>query len=152
MLASWFGDLGAWNWIILGCVLLAAEILAPGVFLLWIGVAALLTGGLSFQLSGWESWTWQVQVVVFLALSLASAWIGSRIVRAREQKSDQPLLNLRAEQLIGRSAIVTDPIVNGVGRVRLGDTTWRVTGPDLPAGSHVRIIRADGSELAVERE
>ncbi|HWK13205.1 MAG TPA: NfeD family protein [Rhizobiaceae bacterium] len=151
MLMSVFGELGAWNWVVLGLVLLVLEIFAPGVFLLWIGIAALVTGALSLQLGALAFWTWQLQVAIFLVLALASAFIGSRIVRNR-QKSDEPLLNQRAAQLIGRSAILTDPIREGFGRVRIDDSTWRVAGPDLPAGTRVRIVSARGNDLVVERE
>jgi len=151
MLMSVFGELGAWNWMVLGLVLLVLEILVPGVFLLWIGIAAILTGALSLQLANVAFWTWQLQVAVFLVLSLASAFIGSRIVRSR-QKSDEPLLNQRAEQLIGRNAILAEPIREGFGRARIGDSTWRVAGPDMPAGTRVRIVAARGGDLIVERE
>lgn len=152
MLASIFGELGPWNWMVLGCVLLAAEILAPGVFLLWIGIAAILTGALSLQLWGWDQWVWQAQVIVFLALSLASAYLGHLVMRGRRDESDQPLLNRRADQLVGRTATLAEPIVGGYGRIRLGDTLWRVSGPDLPAGARVRVVRATGGELAVEQD
>jgi len=151
MLMSVFGELGAWNWMVLGLVLLVLEILVPGVFLLWIGIAAILTGALSLQLGNVAFWTWQLQVAVFLVLSLASAFIGSRIVRSR-LKSDEPLLNQRAEQLIGRNAILTEPIREGFGRARIGDSTWRVAGADMPAGTRVRIVAARGGDLLVERE
>jgi membrane protein implicated in regulation of membrane protease activity len=116
------------------------------------GIAAILTGALSLQLWDWSVWTWQVQVLVFLVLAIASAVTGRRIMGARETESDEPLLNQRGEQMIGRTATLAEPITDGVGRVRLGDTTWRVTGPDLPAGTRVRIVAARGSDLIVERE
>ena len=152
MLLNLFSELGPWSWMVLGFVLLAAEIVLPGVFLLWIGIAAILTGALSLQLWDWSVWTWQVQVLVFLVLAIASAVTGRRIMGARETESDEPLLNQRGEQMIGRTATLAEPITDGVGRVRLGDTTWRVTGPDLPAGTRVRIVAARGSDLIVERE
>lgn len=152
MLASIFAELGPWNWMVLGFALLALEIVVPGVFLLWIGIAAILTGALSLQLWGWEPWTWQVQVLVFLALSLISAFAGKRIMGNGEAESDEPLLNRRSEQMVGRTATLAEPIAEGVGRVRLGDTIWRITGPDLPAGTRVRIVAARGSDLIVEAE
>lgn len=152
MLASVFSELGPWNWMVLGFALLALEIVVPGVFLLWIGIAAILTGALSLQLWGWESWTWHVQVLIFLALSLASALAGKKIMGSRVEVTDEPLLNLRAEQLVGRTATLLEPIAEGVGRVRLGDTIWRVTGPDLPAGTRVRIVSAHGGDLSVQAE
>lgn len=153
MMMQWFAELGPWNWMVLGAVLLTLEIVAPGAYLLWLGIAAILTGTLSLQL--WESafWGWQVQVLVFLALSIASVLVGRRFFpNTGQDDTDQPLLNQRERQLIGRTATLEDAITNGYGRVRLGDTLWRVAGPDLPAGTRVRVVSADDGELRVEAD
>lgn len=151
MLMRIFSELGPWNWMLLGFVLLAAEILVPGVFLLWIGIAAILTGALSLQIWGFEAWTWQIQVLVFLALSLISAYVGSRLMnRVKAEDTDEPLLNRRAEQLVGRTATLDEAITDGYGRVKLGDTIWRVTGPDLPAGTRVKVQGTRDGVLEVE--
>jgi inner membrane protein len=150
MILDWIREVGPWSWMVLGVILLALEIVVPGVFLLWIGVAAILTGALSLQLWGWESWIWQVQVLVFLALSLAAVFVGRRIMRSRGDDSDQPLLNRRAEQLVGRTATLSEAIVEGQGRVRLGDTIWRISGPDLPVGARVRVTSVADGTLIVE--
>lgn len=153
MIARFIAELGPWSWMVLGFALLALEILVPGFYLLWIGIAAVLTGALSLQLWDWASWTWQVQVLVFLLLSLASAFAGKKILGASANPpTDEPLLNRRGEQLIGRTATLAEPIAQGVGRVSLGDTIWRVTGPDLPAGTRVRVVAAHGSDLEVAAE
>ncbi len=149
MIVEYLSGFGAWNWIILGCVLLALEIVVPGFYLLWIGIAALLTGTISFQLSGYEMWIWQVQVVVFLILSVAAVLVG-RWFFAGEVESDQPLLNRRERQLVGTLATLSEPIQNGRGTVRIGDTTWRAEGPDLPAGARVRVVDAVDAVLKVE--
>ncbi|MCB1470540.1 MAG: NfeD family protein [Rhizobiaceae bacterium] len=140
-------ELGPWNWMVLGFVLLALEIVIPGIFLLWIGIAALLAGALSLQLWEWGFWTWQAQVIVFLALSLVAAYIGSRIAGSKQAKSDQPLLNRRGEQLLGRTATLSEPIREGRGRIQLGDTLWRVSGPELPIGTRVRVVGATENDL-----
>lgn len=147
MLNQVFAELGAWNWMALGLVLLALEILVPGVFLLWIGIAAILTGAVSLRLWDWEPWTWQVQVLLFLVLSLISAYVGHRVAGSKEARSDQPLLNQRGAQLLGRTATLAEPIRDGHGRIQLGDTLWRVSGPDLPAGARVKVVRVAESEL-----
>jgi len=153
MLMGVLSELGPWNWMLLGFILLVLEILVPGVFLLWIGIAAILTGALSLQLWDMSFWSWQVQVLVFLALSLVAAYVGKRVTDARrDEETDEPLLNRRAEQLVGRTASLEEPIREGHGRIRLDDTTWRVTGPDLPAGSRVRVVSARGADLRVEKE
>ena len=151
MLTRVLGELGPWNWMVLGFALLALEILVPGVFLLWIGIAAIITGALSLQLWDWGAWTWQVQVLLFLALSLVSAYAGSRIMRSRQGSSDEPLLNQRTEQLVGRTVVLVEPISEGYGRARIGDTLWRVTGPDMPAGTRVQVTGVVNNELVVAR-
>ncbi|MBT1158726.1 NfeD family protein [Aminobacter anthyllidis] len=147
MIASIVAELGPWNWMLLGFILLCLEIFAPGVFLLWIGIAALIVGSASLLLWDVAVWTWQVQVLIFLVLALASAYVGKKIVRDRETASDQPLLNRRGAQMIGRTATLSEPIKEGRGRIKLGDTTWRVSGPDLPAGAQVRVIGAADADL-----
>ncbi|RUM97490.1 NfeD family protein [Pseudaminobacter arsenicus] len=150
MLERIFLELGPWNWMVLGFALLALEILVPGVFLLWIGIAALITSAISLMLWDASAWVWQVQVLVFLLLSLVSAYLGNRLMGGRNGQSDQPLLNRRSEQLIGRTATLTEPIREGRGRIQLGDTLWLVSGPDLPTGTRVRVASVQGSELVVE--
>ncbi len=149
MIAWLVNELGPWNWMVLGIALLAIEILAPGFFLLWIGIAALIVGTASLALWNATFWTWEIQVVVFLVLSLVSAYIGHKLMGGRKTESDQPLLNRRSEQMIGRTATLSEPISNGYGRIRLGDTLWRVSGPDLPAGTQVKVVSVNDLELVV---
>ena len=143
-------ELGPWAWMVLGFVLLAAEIVVPGIFLLWIGLAAIATGLLSLLLWSAPFWVWQVQWLVFLALALVSAYAGKRIMTARADESDQPLLNRREAQLVGRTATLSEPIKEGYGRIRIDDTMWRVHGPDAPGGARVRVVAVDNSILVVE--
>lgn len=147
MIERIFVELGPWSWMVLGFVLLALEILVPGVFLLWIGIAAILTGALSLQLWDWGFWTWHVQVLLFLVLALASAYFGKRVAGSQQPTSDQPLLNRRSEQLLGRTATLAEPILEGRGRIQLGDTLWRVSGPDLPIGTRVKVVSIADSDL-----
>ena len=151
MIAQWFSDIGPWSWMVIGVALLALEVMSPGVYLLWFGVAAILTGLLSFQLWDFAFWGWQMQVLAFLILSLASVLIGRRLFPATgADDTDQPLLNQRDRQLVGRLATLTEPIVNGHGRVRIGDTLWRVTGEDMAEGTRGRVVAAENGELRVE--
>jgi inner membrane protein len=143
-------SLGAWSWIILGGILLAVELIAPGTFVLWLGVAAILVGLISFVID----WNWQEQGVGFVILAVASLVMWWRLIRPakrEEDASDQPFLNRRAQGFVGREFTLEKPIVDGAGTVRMGDTIWRVTGPDCAAGSRVRIARAEGATLFVER-
>lgn len=150
MILSFIKDVGPWAWWILGIVLLVAEIAVPGNILVWVGVAGLVTGLLSnlFWETSW--WVWQVQWLTFAALSALSLWLGRRWLNRSRNQSDEPTLNQRGASLIGRTADLIDPIHNGRGRVKIGDTIWMVKGPDLPAGSRVRIVASDGSDLRVE--
>jgi membrane protein implicated in regulation of membrane protease activity len=136
---------GAWSWVVAGLVLLALELVAPGGVLVWLGAAALVTGGLALLVNVY----WPLQFVVFGVLALAAIWLWLR-TRKQEQPTDRPYLNRRAERFIGHEVVLDEPIRDGEGRVALGDTTWRVTGPDLAAGAKVRVVDADGAVLKVE--
>lgn len=143
-------NLGPWSWWILGVVLLAAELAAPGVFLIWIGAAAIVIGVLSLALWDAAFWTWHVQLLLFAVLSGAFALAGRRFYSSRNQETDEPNLNRRGESLIGRTATLHEPIAEGRGRIRLDDTWWSVMGPDLPAGTQVKVVAASGRDLTVE--
>lgn len=144
---SFFSQLGAWNWFILGGILLALEVLAPGAFMLWLGLAAIATGVVSFILP----LSWQIQIVVFAILSVISVLVGRKFQPRANVDSDKPFLNRRHDALIGRVFTLDEPIVHGAGRVRVDDSTWRVTGPDCPAGTKVKVERTDGATLIVAK-
>lgn len=150
MVAKIAAELGPWVWWVLGVVLLTLEVLMPGVFLVWIGIAAVLTGVLSLLLweAGW--WVWQVQWLVFAALSIAAVLVGRRLVARNEKRTDEPFLNQRGQSLVGRTATLDQPITEGRGRIRLDDTMWNVQGPDLPVGTRVRVVASSGRDLTVE--
>ena len=151
MIADLVARAGPWSWWVLGVVLLILEIVVPGVFLFWIGLAGIATGLLSLILWGWAIWAWQVQVVTFVILSFVAVAIGRSVLK-RGETTDEPNLNRRSESLVGRVVTVTEAIENGRGRVKVDDTTWSVSGPDQPAGAKVRIVSASGNELRVEAE
>ncbi|MBW6421667.1 NfeD family protein [Rhizobium sp. XQZ8] len=143
-------NLGPWSWWILGLLLLVAELLVPGVFLIWIGAAAIVVGALSLALWDTALWGWHIQLLLFAVLSVVFAILGRRIYAGRGQTSDEPLLNRRGESLIGRTATLHEPIAEGHGRIRLDDTWWTVVGPDLPSGTRVKVTAASGRDLTVE--
>ncbi|WP_374443667.1 NfeD family protein [Stella sp.] len=136
-----------WHWLSLGAVLVAVEILAPGVYFLWLGIAALLVGGVSWF---WPDLHWQYQVLLFAVFCVTDVALSRRWMRPRPEGTDQPHLNRRGEQYVGRLLTLDRPIVDGVGRVHVEDTMWRVTGPDLPAGARVRVVGVDGATLRVD--
>ena len=149
MIAAVAAELGPWTWWIVGLIFLGLEILVPGVFLLWIGLAAIVVGAASFPLWGMAFWSWQAQLLVFAVLAVAFALIGRKLAGSNAE-TDQPMLNRRVEGLVGRTATLEEPISEGKGRIRLDDTTWIVKGPDMPAGARVRITIAQAGGLTVE--
>ncbi len=145
-MAEIFSSLGTWNWLIVGFILMALELLAPGVFLIWLGLAALLVGMLSFAIT----LSWQLQLLTFAVFAVAAVPLWRRVARSNSTVSrSNPFLNKRTEALIGRVFTLEKPIIDGTGTVRIDDTIWRVAGPDAPAGSRVKIVQADGASLTV---
>jgi inner membrane protein len=141
-----FAKLGTWDWLIFGVILMALELFAPGVFLFWLGLAALLVGLISSAMQP----SWQTQILMFAVFVTAAVPVWRRLARAGNAAStDNPFLNRRAEALVGRVFTLEKPIIDGSGTVRIDDTVWRVAGPDTPAGTRVRVIEAKGANLTV---
>jgi hypothetical protein len=139
-------SLGPWAWIIAGAILLALELAMPGAFMMWLGLAAALVGVISFAVD----WSWQSQGIAFAVFALASVPLWRRFARKVEHDPKAPFLNRRTQEMVGRVFTLESPIVDGVGIVRVGDTVWRVSGPDGPAGLRVKVVNADGANLRVE--
>ncbi|MHA6690654.1 NfeD family protein [Devosia sp. A449] len=137
---------GGWSWIVAGLILLALELVLPGGFLLWMGISGLVTGLMTL----FQPISWPMQWLIFGVLSLVSIVLWLRWTRDRPADTDRPLLNQRGDQLIGQEAVLDQAIEQGMGRIVLGDSVWRVSGADLPAGSRVRIVGHDGAVLKVE--
>ena len=133
-----------WACIALG--LIAAETLAPGIFLLWLGFAAAALFLLVFVL---PDLSLLMQVLLFVVLSFVSVGMYVKFFRGKETPSDQPLLNRRGEQLVDKVLTLETAIINGQGRVKIGDAFWTVQGPDLPANTLVRVISVDSMTLRV---
>jgi membrane protein implicated in regulation of membrane protease activity len=140
--------LGAWGWVILGLVLIGGEVLAPGVFLIWFGLAALLTGAVV----GMADIGWQAAALVFAGFSVVSVLAGRLLTRRRGEEPDAATgLNDRGRQLVGKVFRLDSTMTGGEGRIRVGDSSWRITGPELLAGSEVRVVRVEGATLVVEK-
>ncbi len=138
--------LGFWDWFILAAVLLLLEVMAPGTFMLWLGLAAFLVGLISF----FVDWSWQYQFVAFAVFAIAAIPLWRRVGARASAPTDQPFLNRRADAFIGRVFTLEKPIVDGNGTIGIGDTVWRINGPDCPAGSRVKVAAVDGGTLRVE--
>lgn len=145
-LINWIAAYGAWSWMVAGMLLLALELVAPGGFLLWMGVAGIITGLIvMIQPIGWP-----LQWLIFGVLSLLAIILWLRWQRGRKERSDRPYLNRRADRFTGREAQLQEPIVGGFGRLALDDSVWRISGPDLPAQTWVRIVGNTSAVLHVE--
>jgi inner membrane protein len=147
MIRDAFVGLGAWSWIILGLVLIGIEMLAPGIFFLWLGLAALATGLIDATLD----LSWQAASLVFALLAVAAVILGRFVTRSKgEPEQAASHLNQRGQALVGRVFTLDAPIKDGEGRIRVDDSSWRVTGVDRLKGARVRVVRIEGSTLVVD--
>ncbi len=136
-----------WHWWIAGVVFLVIETFAPGAIFLWMGVAAGIVGLILLIFSGLA---WEFQFLIFAVFTVVSA-VGWRAYQRRHPtESDRPALNRRGEQYVGRTFTLEEAIVNGLGKIHVDDSTWKIEGEDLPAGTKVRVTGADGTVLKVE--
>ena len=136
-----------WGWLALAAILFALDIVAPGFYLVWFAIASSVVGALLFAVPLANPWP----LVVFCAASVMSLVLGRALWGShKEQESDRPLLNQRGRQLVGQTFVLMEPIMGGRGRMKVGDTVWTVTGPNLPAGELVRVKSAEGMILTVE--
>ncbi|MBU8976666.1 MULTISPECIES: NfeD family protein [unclassified Lysobacter] len=135
------------TWAVVALLLFAAEAMAPGAFMLWLGFAAAAVFAIVLLVPGVPV---LAQVTAFVVLSFVSIQVYRTWFRGREPRSDQPNLNRRAQALVGRVVPLELAIVNGHGRVQIADAYWDVSGPELPAGTVVRIIATRGMTLMVE--
>ncbi len=137
-----------WHWIVLGFILLILEMLAPGAILMWFGASAIVVGGLLFLFPdmGWE---WQVLIFAILSLTSLFVWKKTR-KNLPEEDTESGTLNQRGKALVGRKVPLKEAIKNGVGRVQIDDTFWRVEGEDLEKGELVVVTDTDGATLRVK--
>jgi len=136
-----------WHWLVLAVVLVVVEVLAPGTFFLWMGISAAVVGLVTWMV---PTLAWEWQALAFAVLSVLSVVLVRRYLKARPIETDQPLLNRRGHQYVGRTFTLDDPVVNGVGKIRVDDSTWKVEGGDCPAGSRVEVTGVDGVVLRIE--
>ncbi len=140
-------DMAQWvGWMVFAVVLAIGEIVLPGIFLIWIAIAAAITGGIALLAPGMSL---PVETLIFALLCLAATWAGRRWYRDNPVESSDPMLNDRAARLVGRQVTVVEPIVDGEGRVRLDDGTWNAVGPDAPMGARMVVLAAHGATLTV---
>jgi inner membrane protein len=147
MMDSLFQHVDHWSWWILAVVLLVMEAVLPGTFFMWMGISAGVVGLLLLLIPGME---WDYQIAIFAVLSVVTVIAWRMVQRKHPVESDQPKLNRRGEQYVGRTFTLEEPIVNGHGKIRVDDSTWRILGDDCAAGSKVKVTGVDGVLLKVE--
>jgi membrane protein implicated in regulation of membrane protease activity len=136
-----------WYWWALAAVLLVCEMMLPGVVFLFLAVGAAVAGLLLLIVSDLSL---ELQLVVFAVVAVASAVALRPMLRGLQNRNGEASLNARGASLVGKTAILDAPILAGRGRLKLGDGSWTVTGPDMVAGTKVRIAAVNGTELTVE--
>lgn len=135
-----------WYWWALAVALITLEIFSPAEFFIWLGLAAGIMGLLAWQVD----LNWQWQVFLFAVISVVSLMLGRAWFNKNPIQTDQPNLNRRGQNLIGKTFEVEQAIVNGAGRVRVGETTWKVQGEDCSVGSRVRVVGINSAVLQVD--
>jgi membrane protein implicated in regulation of membrane protease activity len=141
--------LAYWHWVILGFSMVALEVMIPGAFFIWIGIAALILGGTTFlfplmSLTG--------QLLLFGVVAPLVTVLGRKVVRLQDDGGAPATLNRRGQQFVGQTIVLDVPILNGRAHVTVADSKWSIQGPDLPAGSVVKVVGVDGNVLIVIQE
>jgi membrane protein implicated in regulation of membrane protease activity len=139
-------ELGYWHWWILAAALIILEVFAPGAFFLWLGLAAGTVGAVVYFAPdiGWE-----YQVLLFSVLSIISIFVWRKFFRQKASDTDQPNLNRRGEQYVGRVFTLDEPMVDGMGKIRVDDSTWKIHGESCPTGTQVEVTGTNGTILEV---
>ena len=146
---QWLSQLDYWHWLILAVLLMILEVFSPGAFLLWLGLAA---GAVGLLLLVFPDLSWQVQFILFALFSIITIFAVRAFLQRRPIETDQPHLNRRGEQYLERTFTLDEPIINGEGKIRVDDSTWKINGEDCPAGTRVKVTGVQGVVLLVSRD
>jgi len=144
---EWLQQVEFWHWWVAAVVLLILEVFAPGAFFLWLAIAA---GVLGLVVMAVPAMAWDMQLLVFAVLSVAAVALGRVWLKRHPIGTDRPTLNRRGDQYVGRVFTLDEPVINGFGKIRVDDTTWKIRGDDCAAGSRVRVVGVDGTTLLVD--
>ena len=136
-----------WHWWIFAVALVIIEILLPTFFFLWMAIAAFIVGGLLWLV---PSLAWEYQVFIFAILSVVSIILWRHYYLKNPIETDEPLLNRRGEQYVGRVITLKEPIVDGQGKVKVDDSIWKIEGEDCPIGTKVKITSVSNVIFKVE--
>ena len=143
-----FEQIEFWHWWVIAIFFMAIEVFAPGAFFFFMGISAGIVG---FLLLAAPDLAWEYQLLIFAVISVVSA-LGWRYYQKKHPppETDQPALNRRGAQYIGRTFTLAEPIVNGQGKLKVDDTIWKIEGADIPEGTQVRVTGVEGTTLTVE--
>jgi membrane protein implicated in regulation of membrane protease activity len=147
MASGIFDNLVYWHWWVFAIVLLILEILTPGAFFMWMSAAA---GVIGVVLLAAPELSWQTQFVIFAVTSIIAIIAGKMWFSRNPINTEMPSLNAREDELIGKVFEVEQAIVNGSGRIKVGESTWKVNGTDCAVGASVRVVGVNGAVLTVE--
>lgn len=142
-----FQQLNHWHWWILAVLFVVLEVFTPGTYFLFMGVSAVVIGGVVLIMPGLG---WEYQVLGFAVLAVVATVLGRSYLKKRPIHTDRPNLNRRGAQYVGRTFTLDEPIVNGQGKIRVDDSSWKINGVDCVAGSRVKVTGVDGTVLQVE--
>lgn len=137
---------GPWNWLLLAISLMVLETIVPGVHFIWFGLAALVVGLIAFAFDI----TWQWEILLFAIVSVATVFWVRQFSNSYTRESDEPALNVRGKQYVGRIVTAEGDFNGGRGRVKVDDTLWSAAGDDIKAGQKVRVVAVEGTVFRVE--
>jgi len=146
---EWLDQIEFWHWLIAAVVMIIIEMILPAAYFLWMGISAFVVGLAIYAVPDMPV---LIQVIIFGVLSVVCLVLYKRHKKSNPNVNDQPNLNRRGEQYVGRSFTLEEAIVNGVGKIKVDDSTWRVKGTDMPAGMKVRVMSVEGTIFNVETE
>ncbi len=138
---GWLTQMDFWQWWVLAVILVVLEVLSPAAFFLWMGIAA---GVIGLLLLIKPDIGWETQLLLFTLFSISSIVVWRGWLRKHPTETDRPTLNRRGEQYVGRMFTLDEPVVNGQGKVRVDDSTWKIEGDDCEAGTRIRIVGVEG--------
>ncbi|MAS82015.1 MAG: hypothetical protein CMF45_04940 [Legionellales bacterium] len=145
---EWLNQIEFWHWLIAASVMIIIEMVVPAAYFLWMGISAFVVG-LSIYMA--PEMPVLIQVIIFGVLSVLCLVLYRRYKKSNPNVNDQPNLNKRGQQYVGRSFTLEEAIVNGVGKIKVDDSTWRVKGPDMPVGMNVCVMSVEGTIFNVKK-
>ncbi len=147
-MGDFFTTINQWHWLILAVTLIILEIFISGFVLFWLGLAAAIVG---IILAAFPGMNWETQLVIFSIFSVLSIILWFKYGKNRGAESDRPTLNKRGEQYVGRTFTLNEPIIDGIGKIKVDDSSWRIAGDDAEIGEKIKVVGIESTTLKVEK-